>query len=157
MNLRDAWNTTFKALFDPLFQRHHGDGAIFTSTKEAKLNHAALLVEAYELDIPAIRFERRTYRLQNLFDLRLDGIWHEACLGDAALRVREKSWGIFVHESTERQYIEYVLERYQKLAVRGRQASTLETLVFDFLCPDARIRGPVEKESRGRSVGTLRP
>lgn len=77
LNLHDAWNTTFEALFDPLFQRHHGDGAIFTSTKEAKLNHAALLVEAYELDIPAIRFERGTYRLQNLFDLRLDGIWHE--------------------------------------------------------------------------------
>ena len=78
MNLRDAWNTTFEALFDPIFQRHHGDGAIFTSTKEAKLNHAALLVEAYELDIPAIRFKRGTYRLQNLFYLRMYGRWNDS-------------------------------------------------------------------------------
>ena len=70
-------------------------------------------------------------------------------MGDAALRVRKKSWGIFVHESTERQYMEYVLEMYPELAGGGRQASTLETLVFDSLCPDARIRGPVEKESQG--------
>ena len=45
--------------------------------------------------------------------------------------------------------MEYVLEMYPELAVGGRQASTLETLVFDSLCPDARIRGPVEKESQG--------
>ena len=77
LNLRDAGNTTLEPLFDPLLQRHHGDGAIFTRTKEAKLDHTALLIEAYELDIPAIRFERGTYRLQNLFDLRLDGILHE--------------------------------------------------------------------------------
>ena len=37
--------------------------------------------------------------------------------------------------------MEYVLEMYPELAVGERQASTLETLVFDFLCSDADFRG----------------
>ena len=41
-----------EATFDPLLQCHHGDGAIFTRSEEAKLNHPVLLIEAQELDIP---------------------------------------------------------------------------------------------------------
>ena len=76
-NLRDAGNAALEAPFDPLLQRHHGDRAIFARTKEAKFNHPALLMKAQELDIPTVRLERGAYRLQDLFDLRLDGIRHE--------------------------------------------------------------------------------
>jgi hypothetical protein len=61
----------------PPLQRHQGDWAIFARTKEAKLNHPALLIEVQKLDIPVICLECGSYRLQDLFDLRLDGIRHE--------------------------------------------------------------------------------
>ena len=122
LNLRDACNTTFEALFNPLFQRHHGDGAVFTSTKEAKLNHAAFLVEAYELDIPAIRFERRAYRLQHLFDLRFDGIWHEHAWAMQRFECVKNLGGFSCTSQRNKNNIEYVLEMYPELAVGGRNA-----------------------------------
>ncbi len=90
-NARDA---ALEATLDPLLEGH-GDGADLADPKETELHDAIRLVEAQELQIPAIRPQCRTDRLQDFLDSCFRRLRH-AIASRATLPRTEKTYGYFI-------------------------------------------------------------